>query len=300
MKNLISDLRSRLGEEQVLLDEPMALHTTFKIGGCADVFVTPNNIGELAFVLDVCQKADVPCFVLGNGSNLLVRDGGIRGVTVSMMGLTQIVLDGNKIRAQGGALLSALSKFALKHGLSGLEFAEGIPGSVGGGVIMNAGAYGGEIADVFCRATLFDTQNRIILMDNTAMAFSYRKSAAQANSLIVAEVIFELTPVDSDEIAAKMADLRAQRTSKQPLDKPSAGSAFKRPPGKFAGKLIMDAGLRGYAIGGAQVSEKHCGFIINKGGATAADVLALMEHVIHVVRSKTGITLEPELKIVGE
>ena len=298
--NLVSALRDRLGEQGVRVDEPMARHNTFKIGGPADVFVMPSNTDELAFVLKTCRDADVPCFVLGNGSNLLVHDGGIRGVTISMMGMTQIACEDNKIHAQGGVLLPVLSRFALKYGLSGLEFAEGIPGSVGGGVVMNAGAYDGEIADVFCYATLINMQNQIILMDNSAMAFSYRKSAAQANNLVVAEVVFTLTPTESDEIAAKMADLREQRISKQPLDKPSAGSAFKRPPGKFAGKLIMDAGLRGYSIGGAQVSEKHCGFIVNKGSATAADVIALMEHVIQVVRSKTGITLESEVKIVGE
>jgi len=300
MKNLIGDLLDRLGESGVRLGESMALHTTFRIGGNADVFAKPCSIDDLVFVLSACKAAVVPCFVLGNGSNLLVRDGGIRGVTVSMMDMTQITLEGNKIRAQGGVLLSTLSKFALKHGLSGLEFAEGIPGSVGGGVVMNAGAYGGEVADVFSHGVFIDKQNQVIQMDNPAMAFSYRKSAAQSGGLVVAEAVFELTAADTAEIAATMADFQAQRTSKQPLDKPSAGSTFKRPPGKFAGKLIMDAGLRGYAIGGAQVSEKHCGFVVNKGGATAADVLALMEHVIQTVKSKTGITLEPEVKIVGE
>ena len=300
MMNLISVLRDRLGEQGVRVNEPMARHNTFRIGGPADVFAMPSNTDELVFVLRTCRDADVPCFVLGNGSNLLVRDGGIRGVTLSMARMTEMTLEGDKITAQGGAMLPVLSKFALKHSLSGLEFAEGIPGSVGGSVAMNAGAYGSEISDIFCHATLIDAQNQTITLSNADMAFSYRKSTAQAAGMVVAEAVFALNPAENTEIAALMADLRAQRISKQPLDKPSAGSTFKRPPGKFAGKLIMDAGLRGFAIGGAQVSEKHCGFIVNKGGATANDVLALMEHVVRVVREKFSITLEPEVKIVGE
>lgn len=301
MNEILEKIRRRLGDGQIFADEPMTSHTTFKVGGPADLLVMPYNGDELAFALETCRAGNVPCFVMGNGSNLLVKDGGIRGVVVSLMKMNEIKLvDDDKIEAQAGALMSAVSKFAYENSLAGLEFAEGIPGSVGGGVVMNAGAYGGEIGDVFQSAKVVDENCKIIEIDLAGMEFSYRKSAAQKADWAVVSVVFAPTKGNKVEIAAKMAEMREQRTSKQPLALPSAGSTFKRPPGRFAGKLIMDAGLRGFAIGGAQVSEKHCGFIVNKGGAAAADVLALMEHVQKVVKEKFGICLEAEVKIVGE
>ena len=286
---------------QITLDEPMYKHTTFKIGGPADVFVQPRDDEELAFVVQTCKEAGVPCFILGNGSNLLVKDDGIRGVVVSTVNLSNLRLLGdNKILAGAGVLLSSLSKFAYASNLAGLEFAEGIPGSVGGAVVMNAGAYGGEISQIFHTATIFNSNFQLIELSSADMAFSYRKSTAQKAGHVVMSAIFQLSPGDAKKIAAKMAECKESRTSKQPLNLPSAGSTFKRPPGKFAGKLIMDCGLRGYAVGRACVSEKHCGFVVNNGGATASDVLAVMEHVEYTVQKKFGIRLEPEVKIVGE
>ncbi|MDR2183379.1 MAG: UDP-N-acetylmuramate dehydrogenase [Clostridiales bacterium] len=294
-------LQQRLGAGHVLLREPMKNHTTFKVGGPADIFAIPRNVDELTFAIQACRNADFPYFVLGNGSNLLVRDGGIRGVVISTAALCEICLpDDHKIYAQAGAMMPDVSKFALAHGLCGLEFAEGIPGSIGGGVVMNAGAYGGEIKDVFCTAQVIDKNCRLIDIDLQSMDFAYRKSAAAAQGYIVCGVTMRLDKGSAADIAAKMADFRARRRDKQPLTMPSAGSTFKRPPGHFAGKLIMDAGLRGFAIGRAAVSEKHCGFIVNKGDAVAADILSLIDHVQSVVMEKFGVMLETEVKIVGE
>jgi UDP-N-acetylmuramate dehydrogenase len=294
-------LRQKLGAERVLCDEPMRYHTTFKVGGPADVFVKPRGVDELIFVLRACRDGSLSYFVMGNGSNLLVKDDGIRGVVISMAELSEIkLLDSGKVYAQAGAKMPDVSKFALEHGLAGLEFAEGIPGSVGGGVVMNAGAYGGEIKDVFHIAQAIDKNCQLVDIDLQAMDFSYRKSATQEQGCIICSVTMELAHGNKPDIAAKMADYRTRRQEKQPLAVPSAGSTFKRPPGHFAGKLIMDAGLRGFTIGGAQVSEKHCGFVVNIGKATAADILELIEHVQSTVMEKFGVRLETEVKIVGE
>jgi len=298
---IIRILSEGLDAGQIKIDESMSKHTTFKIGGGADVFVMPRNAEQLNYIVKACRDTGLPYFLLGNGSNLLVSDKGIRGVVISFCDMNNIeLLEDNRIYAGSGALLPQVSKFAAKHSLRGLEFAEGIPGSVGGGVIMNAGAYEGEIAQVFETAQIIDKECQLRSVDNAGMNFSYRKSAAQTESHIITSVIFKLNFGDSGAIAEKMSRLRRQRTDKQPLNMPSAGSAFKRPPGRFAGKLIMDAGLRGFSIGAAQVSEKHCGFIVNTGGATCADVIALIEHVRNVVNDKFGIMLEPEVKTVGE
>lgn len=285
----------------IFRNEPMKNHTTFKVGGPADIFVMPGNTSGLLLVLQICHENNLPYFVIGNGSNLLVRDGGIRGVVISLKSLTKIRLaDDNRIYAQAGVMMPDLSKTALEYGLAGLEFAEGIPGSIGGGVAMNAGAYGGEIKDIFCKAKVIDKNLQLIEIDLEFMDFGYRKSVVQEQGYIVCGVTMQLAPGDKVEIAAKMADFRGRRQEKQPLEKPSAGSTFKRPPGHFAGKLIMDAGLQGFSIGGAQVSEKHCGFVINKGDATAADILELIQHVQHTVKDKFGVMLETEVKVLGE
>ncbi|MCL2397015.1 MAG: UDP-N-acetylmuramate dehydrogenase [Defluviitaleaceae bacterium] len=301
MVEILKVLCAKLPEGRIKLKEPMASHTTFKVGGPADIFVTPENPEELAHVLKACRDGAVPYFVLGNGSNLLVKDGGVRGVVISLVSTCDVrLLTENTLYAQAGALLPQVSKFALAHSLSGFEFAEGIPGSVGGAVCMNAGAYDSEIGDIFHSAQIIDGDGRLFEISAADMAFSYRKSAAQKEGWVVVSATFKLSPGDKSAIAAKMVHLKEQRTTKQPLNLPSAGSTFKRPPGKFAGKLIMDAGLRGYAIGGAQVSEKHCGFVVNTGGATAADILTLMDHVQCTVQEKFGIWLEPEVRIIGE
>jgi len=294
-------LRQKLGAERVLQDEPMKSHTTFKVGGPADVFATPQSVDELMIVLHACRDGDIPYFVIGNGSNLLVRDGGIRGVVVSMAMLCEIqLLDGNRIYAQAGAMMPDVSKFAATNALAGLEFAEGIPGSIGGGIVMNAGAFGGEMKDVFLSAQVINKDLQLIDIDLQTMDLGYRKSAAQEQGYIICGATLQLAPGNKADIAANMADYRKRRQEKQPLAKASAGSTFKRPPGHFAGKLIMDAGLQGYGIGGAQVSEKHCGFVVNNDKATATDIVELIKHVQYTVMKKFDVMLETEVKIVGE
>jgi len=286
---------------KILENEPMKNHTTFKVGGPADFFVTPADADELISVLKSCRDGGLPYFILGNGSNLLVGDDGIRGTVISLKDLCSIQLVGNDlIYAQAGCLLSTISKFACEHSLSGMEFAEGIPGSLGGGIIMNAGAYGDEVKDAFHSAQVIDKDSRLLEIDLASMDFSYRTSAAQINGYIICGATLRLAKGNQTDIAVKMADYRHRRTDKQPLNLPSAGSTFKRPPGHFAGKLIMDAGLAGFSIGGAQVSKKHCGFIVNTGNATAADILALISHVQRIVNEKFDVMLEVEVKIIGE
>jgi len=294
-------LHQKLGANQVLLSEPMKNHTTFKVGGSADVFVMPQSTEELLLVLRACKDSQTPHFIIGNGSNLLVRDGGIRGVVISLSAMNEIrLLDGSKIHAQAGALMPDISRFACEHSLSGLEFAEGIPGSIGGGVVMNAGAYGGEMKDVFSTAQVIDKDYRMRDINLKTMNFAYRSSSVQEKGYIVCGITVQLSEGNKTEIAASMSDYRTRRQDKQPLSVPSAGSTFKRPMGHYAGKLIMDTGLRGFSIGGAQVSEKHCGFIVNAGNATADDVLALIGYVQGAVYAQFGVMLETEVKVVGE
>jgi len=275
------------------------LHTTFRVGGAADVFAIPKNENELQILVKYCVENCWSWFVLGKGSNLLVADEGFRGVVISLLEINQMHLTADgEINAGAGVSMKDLAEFAQHHGIAGFEFAHGIPGSVGGGVFMNAGAYEGEMKDIFVSARCVDAKGDFFDVDAEEMSLGYRKSAAQSRGLVIASATFRGRAGDKGEIADRMADLQAKREEKQPLDMASAGSTFKRPEGHFAGKLIMDAGLRGFSIGGAQVSEKHCGFIVNKGGATAGDVLTLIKHVQNVVQEKFGVTLETEVKVI--
>ncbi len=299
--NIYDKVVDIVGEENVHTDEPMSRHTTFRIGGNADYFVKPGNADEVAAVIAVCREYSIPYFILGNGSNLLVSDDGYRGMIINIMdNMDSVTVDGRIITAQAGALLVRVSVMARDNALTGLEFASGIPGTIGGAVYMNAGAYGGEMKNVVKTVRAIDEYGRIYELDSEKMDFSYRHSIVEERKLIVLEVTLKLEHGSREAIDDRMKELAEARRSKQPLEYPSAGSTFKRPEGYFAGKLIMDAGLRGYSVGGAQVAEKHCGFVINKGGATASDVVELIRDVQHDVDDKFGVTLEPEVKMLGE
>lgn len=290
-----------LGNNRVLFDEPMSQHTTFRIGGPADVFVMPENYEQIREVLRLCREEKLPFFVLGNGSNLLVSDSGYRGVIIQMdRNMEEIRVEGEEIHACAGALLSSVAVAARNASLTGFEFAGGIPGTIGGAAVMNAGAYGGELKDVLKEVTVMTREGELLTIPVDKLEMGYRTSIIKTSGYLVLEAVISLKKGDEEKIRAVMKDLSERRTEKQPLDYPSAGSTFKRPEGYFAGKLIMDSGLRGYRVGGAQVSEKHCGFVINAGGATAEDVRSLMDHVIQVVREKYGVTLEPEVKFLGD
>ena len=299
--NIYDKVVDIVGEENEHTDEPMSRHTTFRIGGNADYFVKPGNADEVAAVIVVCREYNIPYFILGNGSNLLVSDDGYRGMIINIMdNMDSVTVDGRIITAQAGAMLVRVSVMARDNALTGLEFASGIPGTIGGAVYMNAGAYGGEMKNVVKTVRAIDEYGRIYELDSEKMDFSYRHSIVEERKLIVLEVTLELEHGSREAIDDRMKELAEARRSKQPLEYPSAGSTFKRPEGYFAGKLIMDAGLRGYSVGGAQVAEKHCGFVINKGGATASDVVELIRDVQHDVDDKFGVTLEPEVKMLGE
>lgn len=290
-----------LGRERVLFEEPMSRHTTFRIGGPAEVFLMPESYGQIQKALKLCREEEIPFFVLGNGSNLLVSDSGYRGVIIQMdRNMGEICLEGKEIRACAGALLSSVAAAAKKASLTGFEFAGGIPGTLGGAVMMNAGAYGGEMKDVLKEVTVMTEEGDIRVLPAEKLEMGYRTSIIKTAGYIVLEAVISLDHGREEEIQAKMKELTDRRIEKQPLEFPSAGSTFKRPEGYFAGKLIMDSGLVGYQIGGAQVSEKHCGFVINTGGATAGDVRALMDYVISTVKEKFGVTLEPEVRFLGD
>ena len=290
-----------LGEERVLTQEPMSRHTTFRIGGEADYFLIPESPQQLRGILEICKEENLPSFILGNGSNLLVSDKGYQGVIIQMYrNLSKITVEGTCIRAAAGALLSGIAAEAKQASLTGFEFAGGIPGALGGAVVMNAGAYGGEMKDVVKEVTVMDSQGEIFTIPAEKMEFGYRTSIVKTAGYVVLEAVISLKQGEQEAIKAVMRDLTERRTSKQPLEFPSAGSTFKRPEGYFAGKLIMDSGLRGYRVGGAQVSEKHCGFVINTGDATAQDVRTLMSDVRRIVKEKFGVTLEPEVKFLGD
>ena len=296
----LTELQNVMGGSWIFMEEPMKKHTTFRVGGPADVLVQPDETA-LAAILALCRQYHVSYSFIGNGSNLLVGDKGIRGVVIEMTDpMGNIEVDGTKITAQAGAMLSKIANTAASNGLGGMEFAAGIPGSVGGAVVMNAGAYGGEMKDIIERVYVLDENGAQLELDRTALDLSYRHSCIPDKKYIVTKVVLELVPRDEVEIRSKMKDLNEKRAEKQPLQYPSAGSTFKRPEGYFAGKLIMDAGLRGYQVGGAQVSEKHCGFVINKGDATAADICQLMQDVSDKVQAQFGVVLEPEVKMIGE
>lgn len=290
-----------LGEENVLTDELMSSHTTFRIGGAADYFLLPTEGTQIKGIFEICKEENIPCFILGNGSNLLVSDRGYRGAVIQMYrNMNKIETEGTVIRAQAGALLSAVAAEAKNHSLTGFEFAGGIPGTLGGAVTMNAGAYGGEMKDVLKSVTVADREGNIRKLSAEELNLGYRTSIVKTAGYLVLEAEISLKEGNPEEIKALMKDLTERRTSKQPLEFPSAGSTFKRPEGYFAGKLIMDSGLRGYRVGGAQVSEKHCGFVINAGGATAADVRALIQDVQNTVYEKFGVMLEPEVRFLGD
>ena len=282
--------------------EPMKEHTTFKVGGEADVFIAPGSIEEAEEIIRLLCVNKEPFNVIGNGSNLLVSDSGIRGTVVCLKkGCDKIIADGKTIRAQAGALLSKVSALAKDCALCGLEFASGIPGSVGGAVFMNAGAYGGDMSKVIKSVKLMNLNNgETMIFTADEMKFGYRHSIAREEKYIILEAVFELDTGNVSEIKQKMDELNRQRRDKQPLEYPSAGSTFKRPEGYFAGKLIEDAGLRGYTVGGASVSEKHCGFVVNNGNATAADLVRLIKDVRDKVKENSGVLLEPEVCMLGE
>ena len=290
-----------LGRDHVLIDEPMKQHTTFKIGGPADYFLVPETGEEVGEIIKICRKTDTPYFILGNGSNLLVGDGGYRGAVIQVYrNMSAVTVEGTTITAQAGALLSAVAAAAKNASLTGFEFAGGIPGTVGGAAVMNAGAYGGEMKDVLVEVTVMDAEGKIFAISAEKLELGYRTSVIKKAGYIVLEAKIRLKEGDQEAIRERMKELTIQRTTKQPLEYPSAGSTFKRPEGYFAGKLVMDSGLRGYQVGGARISEKHCGFVINAGDATAKDVRTLMDNVRDIVYEKYGVTLEPEVKFLGE
>lgn len=295
MLNLLQKLTD---EKNILKSEPMSKHTSFKIGGNADYYITPSNIAELKNIILQLKSSSVPYIVVGNGSNLLVSEKGIDGVVLSTEKLLNLSVDTNTIYADAGVKLSVLATEATKNSLSGLEFAHGIPGTVGGAVFMNAGAYDGEMKNVITFVKIL-RNDEIVTVPAEACAFGYRTSVFQKTGDIILGAEFKLSCGNKDDIAAKVYDFASRRKLKQPLEFPSAGSAFKRPKGYFAGKLIEDAGLRGFSVGGAQVSEKHCGFIINKGGATATDVLNLIKHIKASVYVRFGVKLQEEIKFIG-
>lgn len=295
------NLINNIDKQRVLLGEPMSRHTTFRIGGPADYFIMPADIAEVKRAIDLCIEYDIPYYIIGNGSNLLVGDKGYRGAMIQIYKeLNQITVNGNEITAQAGALLAKVAAKAYEENLTGFEFASGIPGTIGGAVAMNAGAYGGEMKDVIVSATVLTRNDEILTLNKEELKLGYRTSIIAKNDYVVMETVFQLKPGDQSGMKAYLDELREKRTSKQPLDYPSAGSTFKRPEGYFAGKLIQDAGLKGFQVGGAQVSEKHSGFVINKGQATARDVVELMEQVAEKVYEQFGVTLEPEVKRLGE
>lgn len=290
-----------LPKEDILVDEPMRNHTSFKLGGPADFIVLPRTSDQIINIIKILWQNEIPYYLMGNGSNLIVREGGIRGVVVKIYdNFNRVDINNEEIKAQSGVLLSTLSKVALKNNLTGLEFASGIPGTLGGAVAMNAGAYDGEMKDVVDEVLVVDKEGNSLLMTNEELGFGYRSSIVQTNNYIVIEAKLKLLKGDYQAIKDKMDDLNHRRTTKQPLSLPSAGSVFRRPPGHFAGKLIEDAGLKGYRIGDAQVSELHSGFIVNVGSATAGEVISLINHIQKEVKNKFGVDLVTEVKIIGE
>lgn len=296
----LNELKEKINASWVYENEPMKQHTTFRVGGPADVLVTPDT-ESLPEVIALCKKYNLPYYVVGNGSNLLVGDKGIRGVVIAMTNrIGDIVCDGEVITAGAGCTLAQIAVIAAGNGLAGFEFAAGIPGTLGGAVVMNAGAYGGEMKDVITSAVVLDRDGNRKELSVEELDLRYRHSCIPENDYVVLRVTMKLHRGKVDEIRAKMAELREQRVTKQPLEYPSAGSTFKRPEGYFAGKLIMEAGLRGYQVGDAQVAEKHCGFVINRGNAKAADIIRLMQDVSEKVEEQFGVKLEPEVKMIGE
>ena len=301
MKQAAERLKQAVGAGIFLTDEPMSRHTTFRTGGPADIYIEPSGVEELKQVLDICREENVAYTIIGNGSNLLVGDGGYRGVLISFgKPFAQVTIEGAQVRTGAGALLSAVAKQVLNASLTGFEFAAGIPGTIGGAVVMNAGAYGGELCQVLREATVLTPEGEVKTLSLPELELGYRTSCVQKMGYIVLEAVLELQPGNAEEIRAVMDELASKRKEKQPLEYPSAGSTFKRPTGYFAGRLIQDAGLRGFTVGGAQVSEKHCGFVINRDHATSADILSLCRQVQEKVKEQSGVDLELEVKLLGE
>lgn len=290
-----------LDEKDIKLDEPMKKHISFRVGGPADILVKPRTEEQIKNIIDFAKKENIPYIVKGNGSNLLVRDGGIRGIVIEITdNFNSYEIEDKIIKVQSGALLSIIGRAALKQNLKGFEFAAGIPGTIGGALAMNAGAYGGEMKDIVKSVRLMDTDGNIFNFSNEDMQFGYRKSILSKSDYIVLDAEIELEKGDYEEIKEMMKDFSNRRITKQPLNLPSAGSTFKRPEGYFAAKLIDDSGLRGLTLRNAQVSDKHCGFVVNLGDAKASDILDLMYVVKSTVKNKFGVTLEEEVKILGE
>ena len=300
MQEFCHKLKNVITKGTVLTEEPMSRHTSFQIGGPAEIFVQPATGDEVRQAICLAKEEQIPFFVVGNGSNLLVSDDGFRGMIVQIgRNLQEISVEDNVIYAQAGALLSRVARTALEHGLTGMEFAAGIPGSLGGAVAMNAGAYGGEMKDILTDAEVLTPDGEIKILSLEELDLSYRHSCIFDEDYIVLSVHLQLEQGDKTVIRNRMDELARARREKQPLEYPSAGSTFKRPEGYFAGALIQDAGLKGYTVGGAQVSEKHSGFVVNRGGATAEEVLFLIKQVQKKVKSRFGVTMEPEVRMVG-
>ena len=300
MQEFCHKLKNVITKGTVLTEEPMSRHTSFQIGGPAEIFVQPATGDEVRQAICLAKEEQIPFFVVGNGSNLLVSDDGFRGMIVQIgRNLQEISVEDNVIYAQAGALLSRVARTALEHGLTGMEFAAGIPGSLGGAVAMNAGAYGGEMKDILTDAEVLTPDGEIKILSLEELDLSYRHSCIFDEDYIVLSVHLQLEQGDKTVIRNRMDELARARREKQPLEYPSAGSTFKRPAGYFAGALIQDAGLKGYTVGGAQVSEKHSGFVVNRGGATAEEVLFLIKQVQKKVKSRFGVTMEPEVRMVG-
>ena len=296
----LAKLQDILGALTIKANEPLSNYTYTKTGGPADLLVFPRSVEQVQRVLAAVKQENLPLTVLGNASNLIVKDGGIRGLVMILTDMQELVLEGNQLKAASGAALIEASRLAAAAGLTGLEFACGIPGSIGGAIYMNAGAYGGEVKDVISQVEVVTRDGQLKTYAGADCDFSYRYSRFQEGDEVILGVTFDLAPGDQSAIDSKVAELTHLRQSKQPLEYPSCGSVFKRPEGYFAGKLIQDAGLQGYQVGGAQVSTKHAGFIVNVDHATATDYLEVIEHIRLVVWARTGVFMEPEVRIIGE
>lgn len=301
MTSMYEYIESFIPGEQILFHEPMNKHTTFRVGGEAACMIYVQTEEEIRKLVSYLNQIEEDYFMLGNGSNILVGDKGYRGIIIKFgKQMEEIQVDGERMTIKAGALLPKVAVTAKEHGLTGLEFAAGIPGSIGGAIVMNAGAYDGEMKQIVESVRIIDRNGEILTLDNDAMEFGYRTSVVKDRPYIVLEVVLRLQPGDKEAIGARMEELAALRKSKQPLEYPSAGSTFKRPEGYYAGKLIMDAGMRGYRIGGAQVSDKHCGFIVNVNKATAADIKEVIEEVQERVKKRFHVSLEPEVILLGD
>jgi UDP-N-acetylmuramate dehydrogenase len=296
----LAKLQDILGTLTIKANEPLSNYTYTKTGGPADLLVFPRSVEEVQRVLAAVKQESLPLTVLGNASNLIVKDGGIRGLVMILTDMQELVIEGNQLKAASGAALIEASRQAATAGLTGLEFACGIPGSIGGAIYMNAGAYGGEVKDVISQVQTMTRDGQLKTYAGVDCDFSYRHSRFQEGDEVILGVTFDLAPGDQSAIYSRVAELTHLRQSKQPLEYPSCGSVFKRPEGYFAGKLIQDAGLQGYQVGGAQVSTKHAGFIVNVDHATATDYLEVIEHIRLVVWARTGVFMEPEVRIIGE